>query len=104
VGNLAQHLARWKSTTSSSLIGSEAPKTKGTSRLRQNWWDGDNSLGVTEGEPSRTEETEACEQSRLSMVVVESTKLDGWHRRAQEIGEVAGEKAYSTHNVGNGLW
>jgi hypothetical protein len=45
---------------------------QGTLRLRQEVGDGDSSLGVAEREPERTE---ACEQSRLSMVVSESTEL-----------------------------
>jgi hypothetical protein len=37
--------------------------------------DGDSSRVVAEGEPKRTEETEAYEQFRLSMVVAGSTEL-----------------------------
>jgi hypothetical protein len=74
--------------TSSSLTGSEAPNTQGTWRLQQKGWDGDSRLGVAEGESERTE---ACEESRLSMVEVESAGL-GVAQLAEWIGEVAGEK------------
>jgi hypothetical protein len=61
--------------TSLSLTRSTAPNTQGIWGLRQETGNGDSSLGVSEGEPTRTEEAEACEQSILSMVVYEFVEL-----------------------------
>jgi hypothetical protein len=45
-------------------------------------------LGAAQGEPKRIEETQPCEQSRLSMVGAESTELEV-EQKCQGIGEVA---------------
>jgi hypothetical protein len=62
--------------TSSSLTGSKAPNTQDTCGLRQKGWDLYSVLRAAQGEPKRIEETEPCEQSRVSMVGSESTELE----------------------------
>jgi hypothetical protein len=70
----------------SSLTRSEAPNAQGTGGLRHEERDRDSGLGVSKGEPKRTREIEASEQSRPSMVEGASTEVGVEQTHAGERG------------------
>jgi hypothetical protein len=61
--------------TSSSLTKSEAPDKQAIWGLQQERWACHSSTGVAEGDPMRTDETEAREPSRLSLEVLDSAGI-----------------------------
>jgi hypothetical protein len=64
------------------------PGAQGTWGLRQEGWDGDSSLGVAEGESIR----DACEQSRLPMLVAVLTEQGVEQASTGDRGGVRGEE------------